>query len=136
MSESLNGKKSPDLCYIRVISAYKKWSGVGRHTARQELGAHHRQRKAQAWALLAQPVTGGMQGDITDQGHSFFTPVPKVCRLFKVKKLFILALDNWPGRKIGIALKNDSCGDEAAKIKICLGKAENIFLKIGLSNSN
>lgn len=53
-----------------------------------------------------------------------------------MKKLFILALDNWPGRKIGMALKNYSCGDEAAKIKICLGKAENIFLKIGLSSSS
>lgn len=42
----------------------------------------------------------------------------------------------WPGRKIATALKNHSCSDQAAKIKRWLGKAENIFSQIDLSNSN
>lgn len=47
--------------------------------------------------------------------------------------MFISTLENWAGRKIGTALKKESCGDEAANLKICLGKAENTFLQIGLT---
>lgn len=50
-----------------------------------ELEAHHRQMKAQTWAPLTQPAAGGIQGEVRDQGHSFFSPVPNVCILNKVK---------------------------------------------------
>lgn len=42
----------------------------------------------------------------------------------------------WPRNKIATAQKNHTCSDQAAKIKRCLGKAENIFSQIGFSNSN
>lgn len=126
--------KSPDLlCYIRVISVYKTRRGLGRHT----LG----------WSR--EHITGkgnlGSSGTASDRedarrcqgaGALILLSSSKSLYTFQSEKLFILALDNWAGRKIGTALKNYSCGDEAAKIKICLGKAENIFLQIGLSNSN